>query len=287
VAVVSPLIRAGTVDGADTGATSIAGGGALSASRGAYVVAYGNENADGGNNGDLQLSSGNASGSSVKIAAGAGNVGVFSSSGLSVAGSVTPEADNTRTLGTGALRWSTVYAGTGTISTSDAREKTEVSALSTAEINAAKQLSKEIGTYKFLASVQAKGDAARTHLGLTVQRAIEIMEANGLEPFSYGFICFDQWDDVFVEHPAIEAVEAVEAVAGVEAAEATFDEEGNELTPAIEAVEAVQGVEAVEGKDAWTEQTRVAGDRYAFRYDQLNLFIAAGIEARLSALEQA
>ena len=28
-----------------------------------------------------------------------------------------------------------------------------------------------------------------------------------------------------------------------------------------------------------------AGDRYSFRYDQLNLFIARGIEARLSAIE--
>ena len=55
------------------------------------------------------------------------------------------DADNTRTLGTGALRWSTVYAGTGTINTSDAREKTPVRPLTLDEINAAKQLSKEIG----------------------------------------------------------------------------------------------------------------------------------------------
>jgi len=211
----------------------------------------------------------------------------FSSTGLAVTGIVTPEADNTRTLGTGALRWATVYAGTGSINTSDAREKTPVSALTADEINAAKQLSKEIGTYKFLASVQAKGDDARTHLGMTVQRAIEIMESNGLEPFDYGFICHDAWGDKFVEHPAIEAVEAVEAVMGVAAVDATFDDEGNELTPAIEAVEAVHGVEAVEAKDAWTEQTQWAGDRYAFRYDQLNMFIAAGFEARLSALEAA
>jgi hypothetical protein len=195
--------------------------------------------------------------------------------------------DNVAVLGSGSFRWNVIYSGTGAINTSDAREKTEVSPLTQAEIDAAKQLSKEIGTYKFLASVQAKGDSARTHVGMTVQRAIEIMELHGLIPFNYAFICLDTWDDKFIEHPAIEAVDAVEAVAGVAAVDATFDEDGNELTPAIEAVEAVQGIEAIEAKDAWTEQIQVAGDRYAFRYDQLNLFIARGFEARLAALEAA
>ena len=201
--------------------------------------------------------------------AGAGMVirTLFSSTGLSVTGIVTPEADNTRTLGTGALRWSTVYAGTGTINTSDAREKTTVSALTANEINAAKQIAKEIGSYKWLSSVTEKGDAARCHIGLTVQKAISILEANSLDAMAYGFICYDKWDDVVVEHPAIEAVEAQDA---------TFDEDGNELTPAVEAVEA---------KAAWSEVTIKAGDRYSFRMDELNLFIAAGFEARLAALE--
>ena len=190
-------------------------------------------------------------------------------------GHVLTGTDNAQTLGTAAKRWSVVYAGTGAINTSDAREKTAVSALTPNEINAAKQLSKEIGTYKFLSSVQAKGDAARTHIGMTVQRAIEIMESHGLSPFDYGFICHDVWEDQFIEHPVIEAVEAVEAIEEVK------DEDGNVITPAVAAVE------AVEGKAAWTEQTQWAGDRYAFRYDQLNLFIAAGIEARLAALEAA
>jgi len=188
---------------------------------------------------------------------------------------LTGGVDNVLNLGSGAKRWATVYAGTGTINTSDAREKTDVRALTDDEINAGKALSKEIGIYQFLASVATKGDKARHHVGLTVQRAIEIMEANSLDPFAYGFLCFDQWDDKSTEHPAIEAVEAVAAV------EAVLDEDGNVITPAIPAVA------AVEGKDAWSEQTQTAGDRYAFRYDQLNLFIAAGLEARITALEAA
>ena len=189
------------------------------------------------------------------------NGGATLSGGLTVAGIVTPEADNTRTLGTGALRWSTVYAGTGTINTSDARQKTEVSTLTSDEISAAKDISKKFGSYQFLSAVAAKGEEARTHIGLTVQSVIAILESHNLAPVKYAFICYDKWDDVFVEHPAIEAVEEVK------------DEEGNITTLSVEA------------KAAWTEQTRVAGDTYGFRMDELLVFIAAGFEARLAALE--
>lgn len=151
-----------------------------------------------------------------------------------------PAVDNATSFGSSGTRISVVYAATGTINTSDAREKTEVAALNADEINAAKQLSKEFGTYKWLTSVQDKGANARSHVGMTVQRAIEIMENNNLNPMAYGFICYDEWDAV----------------------EADIDEDGNILTPAIE-----------------------AGNRYGFRYDQLNMFVAAGFNARLEALE--
>jgi hypothetical protein len=112
--------------------------------------------------------------------------------------SVRPGADNTFTLGTSGLRWSTVYAATGTINTSDARKKTSLSVMTASEINAAKQLAQEVGTFKFLDAIENKGqDNARIHCGLTVQRAIEIMESNGLKPFDYAFICYDKWDDVY------------------------------------------------------------------------------------------
>jgi hypothetical protein len=141
-------------------------------------------------------------------------------------------ADNTQTMGAAAKRWSVVYAGTGTINTSDAREKTAVRDLNAAELRAARRLACEIGAYQFLNAVAEKGDAARLHIGLTVQCAMDIMESEGLDPLRYGFICHDEW-------PA-------------------DDEAG---TP--------------------------AGDRYAFRPDELLLFIARGFEARLAALEAA
>lgn len=109
-------------------------------------------------------------------------------------GTVRPGADGTQGLGNGSFRWSTVFASTGTINTSDAREKTAVRAFSAGELNAAKALAAEVGFFKFLSAILEKGEAgARWHAGMTVQRAIEIMEAHSLDPFAYGFICFDEW----------------------------------------------------------------------------------------------
>jgi hypothetical protein len=102
-------------------------------------------------------------------------------------------SDNMFTLGKTSLRWSTIYAATGTINTSDAREKTAVSSLTTAEIAASKQLASELGSFRFLSAVAAKDCAARLHIGMTVQRAMAVMQSHGLDPLRYAFICHDQW----------------------------------------------------------------------------------------------
>lgn len=162
-------------------------------------------------------------------------------SGAAFSGVVSPSVDNTTTLGTAANRWSVVYAGTGTINTSDAREKTPVAPLTANEIAAAKDLAREVGSYQWLASIAEKGKDARQHIGFTVQRCIEIMEAHKLDAMRYGVVCYDKWD----ETPEVK------------------DEETGEVT----------------------QEYRPAGDRYSFRMDQLCLFMAAGFEARLAALE--
>lgn len=110
-------------------------------------------------------------------------------------GLVAPTADNSKQLGLAYSRWSTVFAGTGAINTSDAREKTEVRPLTSNELQAAQALAKEIGAYKFLQAVQDKGALAREHIGMAVQRAIAVLTSFELSPFNYGFICYDEWDN--------------------------------------------------------------------------------------------
>ncbi len=48
---------------------------------------------------------------------------------VETAGHVRPGADNTQNLGSASYRWATVYAATGTINTSDLREKTDITPL--------------------------------------------------------------------------------------------------------------------------------------------------------------
>lgn len=156
---------------------------------------------------------------------------------LGVAGTSTfqyirPDADNTRPVGGASYRWSTVFAGTGTINTSDARQKTEVVALSSSETAVAVELSRRIGMFQFLDAIAIKGSEARWHIGMTVQDVADVFVAHGLDPWRYGCMCYDAWD------------------ADIES-----------------------GLES--------------GDGYGFRPDELLLFIAAGINARLAALEAA
>ena len=148
-------------------------------------------------------------------------------------GTIRPATDGQSNLGSGPIRWGNLYSTSSVINTSDAREKTAVTVLSTAELGAAKVLAKEVGTYRWLAEIVRKGEGARYHVGMTVQRAMEIMRTFGLDPFKYGFICHDSW-------------------------EAIHNEDGT-VTP--------------------------SGDRYAFRCDELALFIARGFEERIAALE--
>lgn len=176
-------------------------------------------------------------------------------------GNIAPTTDNTKSNGLASNRWSVVYAGTGTINTSDAREKNEVRSLTENEIQAAQALSKEIGAYKFLSSIAEKGDAAREHIGMTVQRAIEVMESFGLNPFNYGFICYDEWDQQTETIPAVEAVDEV------------LGEDGTVVK------------EAVEAKPEEIKIIREAGNRYSFRMDELSMFIARGVSAKLESIE--
>lgn len=113
---------------------------------------------------------------------------------LADAGNFASGVNNTINLGAPSFLWKEVFAGVGSINMSDARMKTEVRPFTAAELAAALALSDEVGFFRFLDAVEKKGEAAREHCGTTVQRAIEIMEAHGLDPFGYGFICYDEWD---------------------------------------------------------------------------------------------
>ena len=102
--------------------------------------------------------------------------------------------DNTVSLGLPTVRWSTVYAGTGTINTSDERTKQDIDALSAAELRVATALKGLVKKFRFKDAVQAKGAEARIHVGVVAQEVIAAFQTEGLDPMRYGIVCYDQWD---------------------------------------------------------------------------------------------
>jgi hypothetical protein len=118
--------------------------------------------------------------------------GIFVNAAVALA----PSVDNTLSLGTSGFRWTTVYATTGTINTSDATQKEQVAALTAAELAVARRIKGLFKTFKFKDAVVAKGDGARIHVGVMAQDVQAAFAAEGLDAAKYGMFCSDTVDDV-------------------------------------------------------------------------------------------
>lgn len=106
------------------------------------------------------------------------------------------ESDNLASLGRPSSRWSVVYAGTGAINTSDAREKTAPQAIDDALLDAWGDV--QLITFKWLESTRLKGeDSARWHFGVIAQQVRDAFAAHGLDGTHYGLLCYDEWGDEF------------------------------------------------------------------------------------------
>lgn len=140
------------------------------------------------------------SGVALSLQAGAGGQWNVSAS----TGSFFPSADNALPLGGAANRASTLYAATGSINTSDEREKTWRGVLTAPEMAAARRIALELGFYQWNAAIAEKGAAgARLHFGVRAQAVWAIMADEGLiDPLvpeatpdsPYAFLCYDRWD---------------------------------------------------------------------------------------------
>jgi len=108
-----------------------------------------------------------------------------------------PGADGGTTLGTSSIKWGQIYSTVGTISTSDERAKQDIEDLTTGELAVATALKGLIKKFRYRGAVEAKGDNARTHVGVIAQDVKAAFEAQGLNGFDYGILCYDEWDDVY------------------------------------------------------------------------------------------
>lgn len=175
-------------------------------------------------------------------------------------GGFRPAADNAADIGTAAIRVRTYYGVNSAINTSDARAKTEPRQLRQAEAAAFAQIARLPAIWRWLSRVngdgcEPEGREARKHGGPTVQAAMAIMEAHGLDPMEFACFCYDQWE--------------AQPEQWHEWAE-ELGEDGDVIREAGR--ELVQ--EAVE-----------AGDRYSFRKEELLCLIVSAMAAQHDALE--
>jgi len=104
-------------------------------------------------------------------------------------GAFVPGSTDATNLGNSTYKWKEIFAVTATINTSDARKKTEIQPLSDAELNAAKELARSIGMYRFLS------DPAKVWVGTTTQHVMQVLTDNGLDWRDYGFVHYDEAAD--------------------------------------------------------------------------------------------
>lgn len=187
--------------------------------------------------GDLLLAPRSSAAASIRFLT--GSAGAVERWRITAAGALQPGSDNVYDLGAASMRVRTIYAATGAINTSDARDKAWRGPLDAAERRAAQRIAGELGFYQWLDAVAEKGaGAARLHFGVRAQAVWAIMAEEGLadpvgdeegaDGIRYAFLCRDEWQDA-------------------------------------------DGVQT----------------RFGVREGQLALFLIAGLEARIAALEAA
>jgi hypothetical protein len=161
-----------------------AGQNASQSATGSYQVVIGRDSYATGNNAI-------AIGSAVVASANQCVIGNASQTGVFLYGNLQPQTDNSQPIGGASSRWSVVYAGTGTINTSDERTKQQIKPIDSAALRAWAKV--EYVQYKFNDAVELKGDGARWHFGVIAQRVKEAFESEGLDAFAYGVLCYDEW----------------------------------------------------------------------------------------------
>ena len=188
-----------------------------------------------------------ASDSSVRVTAGSGNEYRYTTAALQ------PGSDNLKNLGQSFARWATVYAGTGTINTSDQREKMDERSLSEVEKAVALKIKGMMKAFRFKDAVEKKGDKARIHFGAMAQDVAAAFSSEGLDPHNYALFCYDKWD-------AYDEIIPAEYESRLYVDEVTSEEITKEVL-----VKEEQTVHYPEG------------DRYGLRYEELLAFIIASM----------
>lgn len=99
-----------------------------------------------------------------------------------------PSGDNEWNSGRYDRRWMNVYAATGTIQTSDKKQKNSIESLGQKYFDLAKDLTPK--RYKF-----NDGTSGRYHVGFVAQEVKEAMDAHGLDSLDFAGWCMDETEN--------------------------------------------------------------------------------------------
>lgn len=187
---------------------------------------------------------------------GATSDAVFVSAKLSES-TLTAGVDNFSSLGTATIRWKEIFAGNGTIQTSDERYKQDIETLDDIEKRVALQCKSLIKKFRFKEAVVEKGADARLHIGVIAQEVKAAFEAENLDAFQYGILCYDTWD---AKEAVIETIDAKDEV---------WETAVNGEQVLVQA--------AVQAQEIIISPAVLAGNRYSVRYDELAMFILSAI----------
>lgn len=169
---------------------------------------------------------------------------------------ICPGRDATQQLGSSSFRYSTIFASTGSINTSDVREKKTIVDPDESLMRAWGKVNFRV--FKFKDAVEKKGTDARLHVGVIAQQVIEAFASEGLDATRYGLLCYDKWED---EYEDIEVVDTPELVT-----------EDGTVTPAKTHIE--------------HRLVTPAGDRYGIRYEEALALEAAYLRWELQKIKQ-
>ncbi len=151
----------------------------------------------------------------------------------------------TGNMGTASTPWGTAYLQVAPVIVSDREHKEQETELDAAEKRVAARCKLLVRKYKLKESVREKGASARWHIGVIAQDVADAFRAEGLDPFAYGIVCYDEWD----EQPEIQEVDEV------------LSDDGQEVIVPYVAY----------------RPYRAAGSKYQIRYDELLCFIISAL----------
>ena len=156
----------------------------------------GTNNSDGGS---IAINGKNLRGGAVSVTASDGtnscSVQIGSSGDIHIVGCKVfyPAEDNATYLGYSTARWSTIYAATSTINTSDSRLKNTITDIDDSLLDAWGNI--EPKQYKFNDATEKKGEKARYHTGYLAQDIQAECEKQGVNASGYGLFCYDEWEE--------------------------------------------------------------------------------------------